>query len=99
MGLFDSLRRGLKKTHEKIVTGLRSVLSVGREVLVVGAVSDLTGEVIVGKPVQSQHKYIISLKNEETLASVTDQAAKNLFVGMVVCGVLGLGLILWDLVF
>ena len=32
MGLFDRFRRGLKKTHEKIVSGLRSVLTVGRKI-------------------------------------------------------------------
>lgn len=32
MGLFDALRRGLKKTHDKIVSGLRSVLPVGRKI-------------------------------------------------------------------
>lgn len=32
MGLFDVFRRGLKKTHEKIVSGLRSLLPVGRAI-------------------------------------------------------------------
>lgn len=32
MGLFDIFRRGLKKTHEKIVSGLRSLLPVGRAI-------------------------------------------------------------------
>ena len=32
MGLFDSLRRGLKKTHDKIMSGLRAVLPVGRAI-------------------------------------------------------------------
>jgi hypothetical protein len=76
-----------------------SILPVGREVLVVGAVSDLTGDVVVGKPVQSQHKYIISLKNEEMLASAAEQSAKTLSYLMIAFFVLGLGLILWDLLF
>lgn len=32
MGLFDVLRRGLKKTHDKIMSGLRSVLAFGRKI-------------------------------------------------------------------
>lgn len=32
MGLFDAFRRGLKKTHEKIVGGLRAILPVGRKI-------------------------------------------------------------------
>lgn len=66
-----------------------SVLPVRREILVVGAVSDLTGEVIIGKPVQSDHKYIISLKNEEMLASATTRSVKKAYYGMLVCLSLG----------
>lgn len=69
------------------------VLPVGRNVLVVGAVSDLTGEVIIGKPVQSSHQYLISLKDEETLASATTRDARTSFYSMVVCWGLGLGLL------
>lgn len=32
MGLFDAFRRGLKKTHERIVSGLRAVLPFGRKI-------------------------------------------------------------------
>ncbi|MGD8452086.1 MAG: signal recognition particle-docking protein FtsY [Phycisphaerae bacterium] len=32
MGLFDLFKKGLKKTREKIVSGLRSILSVGRKI-------------------------------------------------------------------
>jgi len=32
MGLFDAFRTGLKKTHDRIVSGLRSVLSLGRKI-------------------------------------------------------------------
>jgi fused signal recognition particle receptor len=32
MGLFDAFRRGLRKTHDKIMSGLRSVLAVGRRI-------------------------------------------------------------------
>jgi fused signal recognition particle receptor len=32
MGLFDALKRGLQKTHEKIVSGLRALLTTGRKI-------------------------------------------------------------------
>lgn len=32
MGLLDLLKRGLKKTHDKIVSGLRALLTVGRKI-------------------------------------------------------------------
>jgi len=32
MGLLDALRRGLKKTHDKIVSGLRTLLPIGRPI-------------------------------------------------------------------
>ncbi|NER83295.1 MAG: E3 ubiquitin ligase [Leptolyngbya sp. SIO1D8] len=69
-----------------------SVLPIGRNVLVVGAVSDLTGEVIIGKPVQSSHKYIVSLRDEETLAAATSRNVKISFYIMLGC--LGLGVVL-----
>lgn len=66
-----------------------SILPVGRNVLVVGAVSDLTGEVTVLKPTQPQHKYIISFKDEESLAASVSRNAQATFYGMVSC--LGVG--------
>lgn len=66
-----------------------SILPVGREILVVGAVSDLTGDVIIGKPLKSDHKYIVSLKNEELLAHNLSRNAKNSVYGMVGCFAIG----------
>ena len=66
-----------------------SILPVGRPILVVGAVSDLTGEVIIGKPVKSAHKYIISLRDDEHLATATARHAQITFYGMVGCLCLG----------
>lgn len=71
---------------------VESVLPVGQTVLVVGAVSDLTGEVIIGKPVQADHQYIISLKDEEMLAANTSSGVRNTKIAMFVC--FGLGLVL-----
>lgn len=75
-----------------------SVLPIDREVLVVGAVSDLTGEVIIGKPVKSDHHYLISLKDEEMLSSATARSAKNIFYSMIGCFAIGIILLIWDLV-
>lgn len=69
-----------------------SVLPVGRNVLVVGAVSDLTGEVLIGKPVKSANKYLISLKDEEALVATTQRNAKGTFAFMVTC--FGIGALL-----
>ena len=32
MGLFDALKRGLSKTRDKLVSGLRTILPVGRKI-------------------------------------------------------------------
>jgi len=75
-----------------------AVLPVDREVLVVGAVSDLTGDVVIGKPVKSDHKYLISLKNEEVLADATQRNARQAFYFMVGCLALGAVLTLIGLI-
>lgn len=62
-----------------------SILPTGRNALVVGAVSDLTGEVIIGKPVKSSHKYLLSLKDEEALVTTTQRNAKGTFISMIFC--------------
>jgi len=74
-----------------------SVLPVGREVLVVGAVSDLTGDIVISKPVKSEHRYIISLKNEEVLSSQTSNNAQNVFYGILGCATLGVILVVLGL--
>ena len=68
---------------------VESLLPVGREVLVVGAVSDLTGDVVIGQPIKAEHKFIISLKNEDMLAATTSRNAKTMAYGMVICYALG----------
>jgi fused signal recognition particle receptor len=47
MGLFDAFRRGLKKTHEKIVSGLRAVLPFGRKIDE-NLLDDLTDAMLAG---------------------------------------------------
>ncbi len=75
-----------------------SVLPVGQDILVVGAASDLTGQVVIGKPVQADHKYLISLKDEERLATATSQNAQNTGIAMFVCLGLGAVLLIWGLI-
>ncbi|MGF1458733.1 MAG: E3 ubiquitin ligase family protein [Leptolyngbyaceae cyanobacterium] len=74
-----------------------SILPVGQNVLVVGAVSDLTGKVIIGKPTQADHHYVISLKDEEMLATATTQSARNMGIGLFVCLGIGLVLLIWGI--
>ncbi|MEL6399680.1 MAG: E3 ubiquitin ligase family protein [Cyanobacteria bacterium J06607_6] len=74
-----------------------SVLPIDLEVLVVGAVSDLTGDVIIGKPVKSDHHYLISLKDEEMLTSATARSAKNIFYSMIGCFAIGIVLLIGGL--
>lgn len=66
-----------------------SILPVGRNVLVVGAASDLTGQVMVEKPTQGDKKYVISFKNEEALAATVAKNAQISFFAMVGCGAAG----------
>ncbi|MGB3492350.1 MAG: E3 ubiquitin ligase family protein [Elainellaceae cyanobacterium] len=70
-----------------------SLLPVDRQMLVIGTASDVTGELVLQRPVKSDKKFIISLKSDEELAANADQGAKMAFYGMVGCGVMGLLLI------
>ncbi|MDB9524983.1 E3 ubiquitin ligase family protein [Oscillatoria sp. CS-180] len=75
------------------------ILPVGQEVLVVGAVSDWTGDVVLGKPVQSNHRYLISLKTEERLAVNLSRNAQNMTYGIAGCLIVGTVLCIIDLLF
>ena len=75
-----------------------SVLPVGQDVLVLGAVSDATGKVVIGQPTQADHNYLISLKDEERLAIATSRSAKNMSIAMFVLLGLGLVLLIWGLI-
>lgn len=75
-----------------------SVLPLGQSVLVLGAVSDVTGQVTIGQPVQADHNYLISLKDEERLATTTARNAQNTQMAMFVCLGLGVVLLVWGLI-
>ncbi len=62
-----------------------SILPCDREVLVIGTAADDGGTVTLRKPVQSDKKFIISLKSEEALAQSTANAVKGFYYGMVGC--------------
>jgi hypothetical protein len=74
------------------------LLPLNRNILVVGAASDLTGQVVLGKPTDSDNKYVISLKDEETLAASVEKSAQFTFIAMVALAILGAVLILVDLI-
>ena len=76
-----------------------SILPCDREVLVIGTAADDGGQVTLRKPIQSDKKFIISLKSEEELAKSTANAAKGFLYGEIACFAIGaillvLGLIL-----
>lgn len=75
-----------------------AVLPVERKALVVGMVSDHTGELIIQKPLKSDKKFLISLKNDEALTQDAKQGAQRAFYGMVGCGGLGVIFIVLGLV-
>ena len=75
-----------------------SILPMDRKVLVVGMVSDHTGDLVIQKPLKSDKKFLISLKNDEALTQDAKQGAQRAFYGMVGCGVLGVIFIVLGLV-
>lgn len=75
-----------------------SILPCDREVLVIGTAADEGGKLTLRKPIQSDKKFIISLKSEEELAKSTANAAKGFFYGMVGCFAIGAILLIIGLV-
>ncbi len=75
-----------------------SILPCDREVLIIGTAADEGGKVTLRKPIQSDKKFIISLKNEEELAKSTANAAQGFFYGMVACFAIGAILVIIGLI-
>ena len=75
-----------------------SILPCDREVLIIGTAADDGGRVTLRKPIQSDKKFIISLKSEEELAKSTANAAKGFFYGMIACLAIGVILVIVGLV-
>lgn len=75
-----------------------SILPCDREVLVIGTAADEGGKLTLRKPIQSDKKFIISLKSEEELAKSTANAAKGFFYGMIGCFAVGAILLILGLI-
>lgn len=71
-----------------------SILPVAQSVLVVGAVSDLTGEVIIRKPVKSSNRFLISLQDEDELTGATLKRIQLSFWLMIACWSTGIVLLI-----
>ncbi|MBF2079608.1 MAG: E3 ubiquitin ligase family protein [Synechococcales cyanobacterium T60_A2020_003] len=76
-----------------------SVLPIGRRVLVVGMVSDQPGTLVLQKPTNPDHRFIVSFKTDDTLTTESDRAAKNTSLWMKICLVVGAVLILIGMLF
>jgi hypothetical protein len=75
-----------------------SILPCDREVLVIGTAADNRNQVTLCKPIQSDKKFIISLKSEEELSKSTATAAQAFFYGAIACSVFGIVLLIIGLV-
>lgn len=70
------------------------VVPVDREVLVLGEVSDPDGELRIGSP-EGAGELLVSTKSKTQLVKELGSGAKGLKIGAVVCGILGLLLVLF----
>ncbi|WP_017294345.1 E3 ubiquitin ligase family protein [Geminocystis herdmanii] len=70
-----------------------SILPIDREILVIGQVSDETGDLRIHKPSNNQEKFMISLKTNEALIHSYGQNQQNLFYGFISCIVIGIVII------
>jgi hypothetical protein len=75
-----------------------SILPCDRQVLIIGTAADDGGQVTLRKPLQSDKKFIISLKSEEDLAKSTANAAKGFLYGEIACFAIGAILLIIGLI-
>ena len=87
MGSQTSNRRTLGYRYSE------SILPVDQRVFILGMMSDSSGSLILQKPIKSQHPFIISLKDEETLTADAGNSAKTAFYGMLGCLTMGIVLL------
>jgi hypothetical protein len=71
-----------------------SILPLGCHVLVVGEVSDETGQLVLRKPVTKKQNYIISLNSPEVLVKKIKQTETILLYSAIASGVIGIILII-----
>jgi E3 Ubiquitin ligase len=75
-----------------------SILPLERNVYVLGVASDSSGALTVQYPRAKGQRFMISLKSEEELAASGHSSMRWLQIGAIVCGVLGLILLIATLV-
>ena len=71
-----------------------SILPVDRQAFIVAMASDSSGKLMLQKPAQGSQKFLISLKDEESLVHSTKNTVRNLQYAMIGLGGLGLLLVL-----
>lgn len=76
-----------------------SILPIGRDVLVVGEVSDETGKLTLAKPIQGNQRFILSLKTEQALHAAIAQTETNLSYAIIGCLSTGMIAILLGIIF
>ncbi|MEM8806151.1 MAG: E3 ubiquitin ligase family protein [Cyanobacteria bacterium P01_G01_bin.38] len=74
-----------------------SILPVGRQVLIVGTVTDESSDLVIRQPTKPGQKLIVSLKSDEVYTAAATKAAKNYKRLMIGCGVGGAILIVLGL--
>ncbi|MEM9162542.1 MAG: E3 ubiquitin ligase family protein [Cyanobacteria bacterium P01_F01_bin.4] len=74
-----------------------SILPVGRQVLIVGTVTDETPELVIRQPTKPGQQFIVSLKSDEVYTAAATKAASNYKRLMIGCGVGGAILIILGL--
>jgi len=66
-----------------------AILPIDQRAVVVGMLSDRGGNLRVQKPTDAGHQFIISLKDEDTLAKAAESSANTAFYSMIGCFGLG----------
>jgi hypothetical protein len=75
------------------------ILPIEHNILVVGEVSDETGNLMLTKPLEAGKRFIISLKTEQSLNAAIAETEKTLLWSMIACLGLGVIFVILDVVF
>lgn len=98
-GLSVSWGGGIPTTGRRVL-GLsyeEEAIPVGRDIYVLGEASDRSGRLRVEKPEDGGH-FLVSLKSEEQLVASARSKATGLAVAAALVGLIGVGLVVYDLV-
>ncbi|MGD1842097.1 MAG: E3 ubiquitin ligase family protein [Thermonemataceae bacterium] len=74
------------------------IIPIDIRLYVLGEASDRKGELTVAKPTNTQQTFIVSVKSEEELIGSLEGGAKNLLIGFIIVGVLGLISLIWGVI-